>query len=86
MLFRYITNVLKIDRSFINDITFDQADRELVIAMAHGLQIKVVAEGVETEEQLAYLKKMGCDYGQGYLFGKPISAQAMTKLLQLENK
>ncbi|NOQ79106.1 MAG: transporter substrate-binding domain-containing protein [Gammaproteobacteria bacterium] len=85
----YPFNVLKIDRSFINDITFEQADRELVnaaIAMAHGLQIKVVAEGVETEEQLAYLKNMGCDYGQGYLFGKPMSAQAMSKILQSENK
>ncbi len=71
----YPFDVLKIDRSFISDITEDPADRALIdatIAMAHGLNLKVVAEGVETEEQLACLKKRGCDYAQGYFFAKPM--------------
>jgi|SaaInlLV_10m_DNA_4_1040232.scaffolds.fasta_scaffold00441_2 diguanylate cyclase (GGDEF)-like protein/PAS domain S-box-containing protein len=82
----YPFNVLKIDRSFVNDITVDIADRELTnaaIAMAHGLNLKVVAEGVETEEQLALLQKLNCDYGQGYLFSKPISAEKFTELLKV---
>lgn len=71
---RYPFDILKIDRSFINEITLTQSDKELVnatIAMAHVLGIKVVAEGVETHEQNAVLKELGCDYSQGYLFGKP---------------
>ncbi len=79
----YPFDVLKIDRSFINDIIEDADDRELihaVVAMAHGLKLKVVAEGIETEEQLAYLKKLGCDYGQGYLFSKPVSADKIATM------
>jgi diguanylate cyclase (GGDEF)-like protein/PAS domain S-box-containing protein len=81
---KYPFDVLKIDRSFISDITVDQADRELInatIAMAHGLKLKVVAEGVETDGQLKYLKQQGCDYAQGYLFSKPIPAEELTALL-----
>lgn len=72
----YPFSVLKIDRSFVNDITSDTNDKELVnaaIAMAHGLMLKVVAEGIETNEQLNLIKEMGCDIGQGYLFSKPLS-------------
>jgi len=81
----YPFDVLKIDRSFVNHITVDASDRELInaaIAMAHGLNLKVVAEGVETKEQLAVLKTMGCDYAQGYLFGKPMPASDMTTMLK----
>lgn len=81
----YPFNVLKIDRSFVNDITVDSSDRELInaaIAMAHGLNLKVVAEGVETKEQLDVLKTMGCDYAQGYLFGKPMPASDMTAMVK----
>ena len=70
----YPFDVLKIDREFISDITDDPADRELVnaaIAMAHGLGLKVVAEGVETEDQRKHLASQGCEYGQGYFFSKP---------------
>ncbi len=80
----YPFNVLKIDREFVNDITVDPADRELVnaaIVMAHGLGLKVVAEGVETEAQRVLLSEQGCDYGQGYLFSKPIAPGEMTKVL-----
>lgn len=81
----YPFDVLKIDRSFINDISIDSADRELInaaIAMAHGLNLKVVAEGVETKQQLAYLKELHCDFAQGYFFSKPVSAEKMTRLLE----
>jgi len=74
----YPFDVIKIDRSFINDVTVDPADRELInatIAMAHSLGLKVVAEGVETNEQLKYLAEMRCDYAQGYLFSKPVSKE-----------
>ena len=62
----------------------DTADRELInaiVAMAHALKLKVVAEGVETAEQLSYLKELGCDYAQGYLFSKPVSADEIKSLL-----
>ncbi len=75
---KYPFNTLKIDRSFVNDITVEATDRELIIAtitMAHGLGLKVVAEGVEAEAQLSFLKQHGCDCAQGYLFGKPESAE-----------
>jgi diguanylate cyclase (GGDEF)-like protein/PAS domain S-box-containing protein len=80
----YPFNVIKIDREFINDLTQDPRDRELVsaaIAMAQGLGLKVIAEGVETEAQLEYLSAWGCDYGQGYLFSKPLSLDQITGIL-----
>lgn len=81
---RYPFNILKIDRSFISDITTDPADRELIsatIAMAHNLGLKVVAEGVETEEQFEYLHGLNCDHAQGYLFSMPVSASEITLML-----
>jgi EAL domain-containing protein (putative c-di-GMP-specific phosphodiesterase class I) len=81
----YPFSILKIDRSFINDITIDTADRELVnaaIAMAHSLGLNVVAEGVETEEQLAHLVLQGCDIAQGYLFSKPISSNEISRMIR----
>jgi diguanylate cyclase (GGDEF)-like protein/PAS domain S-box-containing protein len=82
---RYPFDALKIDRSFVNDITSDPADRELVnaaIAMAHGLGLKVIAEGVETEEQLSHLTKQGCEMVQGYLFSRPVPADRITLMLE----
>jgi len=52
-----------------------------IISMAHSLKLKVIAEGVETAEQLAFLKQQGCDEIQGYYFSKPVSAEEFTKLL-----
>ena len=78
---RYPFDTLKIDRSFVSDITLDPKDRELVnatIAMAHGLGLTVVAEGVESEDELNYLNKRGCDLAQGYLFSRPLSATDLT--------
>lgn len=85
---RYPFNVLKIDRSFVQDITEDTADRELVnaaIAMAHSLGLKVVAEGVETEAQLSHLTSQGCESAQGYLFSKAVSFEEITRLFGRQN-
>ena len=81
----YSFNILKIDRSFVNNITKDSANKELVnaiIAMAHALGMKVIAEGVETQEQFDYLKNQECDFAQGYLFSKPIALDDICALLQ----
>lgn len=82
---KYPFNVIKIDRSFINDVATNQSDRELIsatIAMAHGLNLKVVAEGVETNEQLIYLRNLGCDYVQGFLFSKPVTDDKFDELIE----
>jgi diguanylate cyclase (GGDEF)-like protein/PAS domain S-box-containing protein len=68
-------NQLKIDQSFVRDIEFDNSDKAIVgtiIAMAHSLNLDVIAEGVETEQQRQLLLDMGCKHFQGYLFGKPV--------------
>ncbi|OUR59538.1 hypothetical protein A9Q74_17325 [Colwellia sp. 39_35_sub15_T18] len=80
----YPFDVLKIDRSFISEMTSSYKDKALinaVISMSHALNLKVVAEGIETEQQLESLRHLGCDYGQGYLFSKPLSIEDMTRLL-----
>lgn len=72
---KFSVDGLKIDRSFVSDIDDDNNDRSLcsaVISMAHQLGIKVTAEGIESRSQAAFLSKMKCDYGQGYLFAKPM--------------
>jgi diguanylate cyclase (GGDEF)-like protein/PAS domain S-box-containing protein len=78
---------LKIDRSFVEKITFGEDEAPIVsgiIAMAHSLRLKVVAEGIETTEQLAFLKRAGCDEGQGYRLGRPMpSADIEQQLLRL---
>lgn len=53
-----------------------------IITLGHGLGLKIIAEGVETTEQLDYLRKMKCDEVQGYLFSQPVPAEKMTQLLQ----
>ncbi len=71
-------NKLKIDRSFVKDITEDSNNNaiiETIINMGHNLKLKVIAEGVETAEQLAILKELMCDEIQGYYFSRPISPQ-----------
>ena len=72
-------NYLKIDRSFVRELTKRKSSRDIVRAimqLAHSLSLKVVAEGVETEEQLYSLRELGCDYIQGFLISKPLDAEA----------
>ena len=78
-------DAIKIDRSFVAGLDGD-ADRsivEAVIALAHGLRIEVVAEGIETEAQFHLLREMGCEVGQGYLFARPLPAVEAGRLLAL---
>ncbi|GAA0695438.1 hypothetical protein GCM10009104_23960 [Marinobacterium maritimum] len=81
-------NTLKIDRSFIQDIGSDQDDEVIVrtiIDMAHNLNLKVVAEGVETEQQYQFVKRHHCNLVQGYLFSKPVPLAELARLLQQQS-
>jgi diguanylate cyclase (GGDEF)-like protein/PAS domain S-box-containing protein len=82
---RFPIDSLKIDRSFIADVPGDSGNTAItqaIMAMAHSLGLKVIAEGVETEEQLAFLRAHGCEELQGYLFSKPVTAEEATALLR----
>ncbi|MBI3803246.1 MAG: EAL domain-containing protein [Nitrospirae bacterium] len=81
---RFPISKLKVDRSFVSDITTDPDDAAIttaIINMAHSLKLKVVAEGVETADQLAFLKSLKCDGMQGYFFSRPLPAKEITELL-----
>jgi diguanylate cyclase (GGDEF)-like protein len=81
---RFPVDALKIDIAFIRDVTVDPGDAALVdaiIAMAHSLDLEVVAEGVETEAQLAYLARRHCDQIQGHFFSRPVPAMQFEHLL-----
>jgi len=70
-------DVLKIDRSFVDGVPGGEQDAQIaraIIAMAHSLSLAVIAEGVETQAQLDFLREHDCDQVQGYLFGKPMAA------------
>jgi len=76
-------DALKIDKSFVSDATTDPDDASLVMAiitLAHNLRLKVIAEGVETEDQLRFLNLLRCDEIQGYFFSKPVPAEALVSL------
>ncbi len=84
---RFPIDSLKIDQSFVRDIPADQDDAAItgaIVAMGHRLRLKLIAEGVETPEQLAFLKELGCDLAQGYLFGKPMAADEFAEFLERE--
>ncbi|OGP25503.1 MAG: hypothetical protein A2X99_04390 [Deltaproteobacteria bacterium GWB2_55_19] len=77
--------MLKIDRSFVHDLSTSSDDKAIVTAiirMAHSMNIEVVAEGVETEEQVAYLQSIGCDKLQGYLLSRPVSHDKFEELFK----
>ncbi|MDD2059301.1 EAL domain-containing protein [Pseudomonas sp. GD03860] len=82
---KFPIDIIKIDRSFIHEIPDNQDDMEItsaVVAMAHNLKLKVVAEGIETAEQLAFLRRHRCDVGQGYLFDRPIPGSELIEKLK----
>lgn len=82
---RFPLDALKIDQTFVRDITSDTSDAAIVeasVSLAHKLDLEVVAEGVETEQQLAFLYAQGCDLVQGYYFGRPVTISEFIRLLQ----
>jgi EAL domain-containing protein (putative c-di-GMP-specific phosphodiesterase class I) len=82
---RFPIDTLKIDRSFVRDVPADQDDAAIVraiIAMSRSLRMKVIAEGVETEEQREFLRAEGCDEIQGYLSGRPVPPEEFLQLLR----
>ena len=84
---RFDVDYLKIDKSFLQKMTTDHSSRaltEAIIIMAHKLNIKTIAEGIETEEQRDLLKAFGCDYLQGFLFSKPVPADELERMLVSE--
>ncbi len=81
---RFPIDTLKIDQSFVRDLTTDADDASIVsavISMGKSLHMRVVAEGVETREQLAFLREQSCPEGQGYYFSRPVLAEEFTQLL-----
>jgi EAL domain-containing protein (putative c-di-GMP-specific phosphodiesterase class I) len=84
-LTRFPIDTLKLDQSFLHNIIASSNDAivvRAVISMAKSLKLRVVAEGLETPEQLEFLQVHGCDEGQGYYFSRPVSAQRFAKLLE----
>ena len=84
---RFPIDALKIDRSFVTDILTNHDDAAIataIIAMARSLNLQVIAEGIETRQQMDFLSSQGCDKAQGYFFSKPMDKDAMTKFLEIE--
>jgi diguanylate cyclase (GGDEF)-like protein/PAS domain S-box-containing protein len=82
---RFPVNTLKVDRSFVRDVPGDADDvaiTKAIIALAHSLNLKVVAEGVETKTQLDFLRSQRCDQIQGYIYSAPVTAEEFAKLLK----
>jgi EAL domain-containing protein (putative c-di-GMP-specific phosphodiesterase class I) len=76
--------MLKLDKSFVQRLGSDDESAEIVrtiVTLAHNLGLEVIAEGIETPQQLTYLKTLGCEYGQGYLFSQPVDVETATALL-----
>lgn len=88
-LSRFMLDKLKIDQTFVRNITTEPrsaAIAQATVALAHGLSLVVIAEGVETEDQFEFLKGIGCDEVQGYLFSRPVHADDMGRLISGESQ
>jgi diguanylate cyclase (GGDEF)-like protein len=87
-LHRFPLNYLKIDRSFVMRLTTDNDNAivRTISTLARNLGMEVIAEGIETEEQHQQLKMLGCEYGQGYLFSRPVDSQSVVHLLAQDSK
>ena len=84
---RFPIDVLKIDQGFVRDIpqsSDDMAISAAIIAMGHSMDLRVLAEGVETAEQLAFLRERGCDSYQGYFCSRPVPAEAFAALVRAQ--
>lgn len=82
---QFPVSLLKIDRSFVQDITSNPDNAtvtDAIIALAKSLRLSITAEGIETKEQLEYLRHRGCHEGQGFYFSRPVPAEVMTSILQ----
>nr|WP_051158511.1 GGDEF domain-containing phosphodiesterase [Nodosilinea nodulosa] len=87
-LSRFPVTMLKIDRSFVNDMRVNPesaAVTDAIIALAKSLHLSITAEGIEDQEQLAYLKERGCEEGQGFYFSRPLPAEALATWLQTKS-
>ena len=83
-LHRFPLDGLKIDRAFVHNFTERRESAAVIhaiVSLAHNLNMRVIAEGLEMPEQVAFLQAMDCDYGQGYLFGRPLTAEAATAFI-----
>jgi diguanylate cyclase (GGDEF)-like protein len=83
-LYRFPADTLKVDQSFVSRIGLDEENNEIIraiVMLAHNLGMTVIAEGIETEEQLAMLRSLNCEYGQGYLFSEPLTHEAAATLI-----
>jgi diguanylate cyclase (GGDEF)-like protein/PAS domain S-box-containing protein len=81
---RFPLNTVKIDRAFVRDLATSEGDAAIVsavIGIARSLRLRVIAEGVETEDQLTFLRRRECDAAQGYYFSRPLAAEAMAEML-----
>src|SRR5690606_37679728 len=83
----FTVNALKIDQIFVKGLPYDKEDAAIttaIISLAEGLGINVVAEGIETEEQLTFLQSLNCHHGQGFVFSHPLSIDELTHNLRSE--
>ncbi|MEA2344415.1 MAG: hypothetical protein QOF63_2584, partial [Thermoanaerobaculia bacterium] len=81
---RFPITAVKIDRAFVRDLATSDGDAAIVsavVGIARALKLRVIAEGVETEEQLSFLRRRNCDAAQGYLFSRPVAAAALPDCL-----
>ncbi len=86
---RFPINRLKIDQSFVRDITSGKMEAEMIvpiIALGHSMKLQVLAEGVEIEEQLNYLREQGCDEAQGFLYSRPIPPDELTRFFKTDSR